>query len=227
MPPHQEEHAGGPGPAPPKRRWLAAHHWQHLRDGGIRDESIDHCGLYTAAGEEVRRLLGWLRSAANLGPCLVIPYFTPAGEPTGFARVRPDNPRFEKSDGRVREVKYEQPIGLPVRPYFPPLPSHLRLLDDQGETLLVTEGEKKAIAAAQAGFAVVGLPGVDCWSVRRRKGKNGRKLGKRRLHPDLAALIRPGRRVAIVYDSDISWNLDVRRAAEALAEAVRRLGRRP
>ena len=53
MTPHQEEYNGGPTQAPPKRRWLAAHHWQHLRDGGIRDESIDYCGLYTAAGGEV------------------------------------------------------------------------------------------------------------------------------------------------------------------------------
>ena len=36
-------------------------------------------------------------------------------------------------------------------------------LENFERVLLITEGEKKALAGSQAGFITIGLTGVDCW----------------------------------------------------------------
>src|SRR5262249_27589870 len=157
----------------------------------------------------------WKAGGQQLGPCLYIPYLDREGEERGFGRLKPDVPLNS-------DRKYEQPKGVPVRPYFPPM--SWPLIDDPAEPLLVTEGEKKSAAGAQKGFACVGLPGVDCWSGPRAKGSNGKPTGKRALHPDLAALPLQGRLVAIVFDNDIVEKPGVQRAERSLARALEGAG---
>lgn len=65
---------------------------------------------------------------------------------------------------------------------------------------------------------------MDCWSVKREVGANGRKEGERCLPPDLLAVISAGRTVAIVFDSDIKDKPAVRRAESALALALSKVG---
>src|SRR5262245_15072776 len=139
------------------RRALAPQHLADLRKSGLSDETIRACRFQTLEGDQdVSNALNWKGGGRMLGPCLAIPFLERDGAATGFCRLRPDYPIQP-------DRRYEQPKGFPVRVYVPP--PAWGLIDDQALPLLVTEGEKKACAAAQEGFATVGLCGVECWSV--------------------------------------------------------------
>ena len=73
--------------------------------------------------------------------------------------------------------------------------------------LLITEGEKKALAANQAGFPSIGLVGVWGW----KPGK------KETLLPALERIPWKGRAVYVVFDSDIATKPDVQDAESRLA----------
>ena len=98
-----------------------------------------------------------------MSPSLVFPYFRVDGA-NGYCRVKPDDPRTCQG----KPVKYESPKGRSNQVYLPP-GSRCRL-DDGQEMLLITEGEKKALALDQAGFVSVGLVGVWGWKVAGNSG---------------------------------------------------------
>jgi hypothetical protein len=202
---------------------LLPQHLADLRKSGLLDETIVACQFRTVDGAEVNLLLGWKAGANNLGPCLKIPFLDRQGQPTNFARLKPDRPRLKKNrKGEAKPVKYEQPKSASIRLYVPPMA--WRLIDDPTVPLIITEGEKKAGKAAQEGFACVGLTGVECWSVARKKDATGKPIGKRTLLHDLLALPLKGRIVVIIFDSDADTNRNVRRAERALAKALRQAG---
>ncbi len=93
-------------------------------------------------------------------------------------------------------------------------------MSDPGVPLLVTEGEKKALAADQAGFPCVGISGVWSWQERRDRDGDGKARGKRELIDDLSAIAWEGRSVYIAFDSDVSTNPDVQQAEWELAKAL-------
>ena len=72
-------------------------------------------------------------------------------------RVKPDHPPTRAG----KAAKYLQPSGVPVCAYIPT--SLNGELENFERVLLITEGEKKALAGSQAGFITIGLTGVDCW----------------------------------------------------------------
>ena len=190
---------------------LLPQHLADLRDSGLSDETIRACGFRsTTDAEEIKGILRWKASAERLGPCLVIPFFYADGtQISGYARLKPDCP-ISDTKGKVR--KYESPKGLPNRVFLPP---HTRtVLQTSGIDILITEGEKKAAAADQHGFACLGLVGVYGWK------KDGELI------PDLTCVTWQDRRVFILFDSDAARNPKVRTAERHLAEALRRLGAR-
>jgi hypothetical protein len=191
---------------------LARQHVADLLKSGLSNATIRACGFRSLEGKAVGVALNWKGGGEEFDACLAFPFFDRHGKHTGFTRLKPDRPRMEERDGKVRPIKYEQPKDTPVRPYFPP--PAWPMIDDAAQPLLITEGEKKAARAVQEGFACVGLTGVSCWS--RKEGKT------RRLHPDLEALPLKGRTVYVVFDSED--NSDVTREAEALARALRGKG---
>jgi hypothetical protein len=88
-----------------------------------------------------------------------IPYFSLRGTPLPFYRVK----LFDVEDD---DAKYRQVIGSLNHVYFPPrLWGLINELASRGELeyLLVTEGEKKAVAAVKNGFPCCSLSGVDSW----------------------------------------------------------------
>jgi DNA polymerase-1 len=204
---------------------LLPQHQEDLRQSGLQDETIRAGGFHSLTDPvQIAQVLAWPGGAKKLGPCLCIPFFDLEGRDTGFARLKPDKPRkvHDRRTGKRREVKYEQPKGAPVRPYFPNGAGQAIL--DPATPLLITEGEKKACAAWQAGFACIGLTGVDCWSVRRKRGKDGRPEGERELLPQLATIPWRGRLVYLVFDSDAASKPEVQWAEWALARALARHG---
>jgi hypothetical protein len=199
---------------------LLPQHVEDLRRSGLSEATIAACRFSSLTDEKAaRETLRWRGGAAKLLPALRIPFLDRQGGSSGFARLKPDRPRT-RGDGKI--CKYEQPKGAPVRIYVPPIA--WAMIDDRGQPLLITEGEKKAARAAQEGLACVGLTGVNAWSVRREKGPDDKPVGERRLLPELAALPLKGRDVFVVFDSDMAEKKDVRREALALGRALREAG---
>lgn len=156
---------------------LAPNHLAELRQSGLTDDTIRDCRFYTIPPEDVTEVLGWRTRHTKLGPALGIPYSDPWGLRTGFVRLKPDVPR---SDGG----KYESPVKSGNHAYLPPRTRSL--LFDPTEPIIITEGEKKAAAVDQAGFACIGLAGIWSWTAERDKDpETGRKVGDYGLMTDL------------------------------------------
>ena len=179
---------------------VMSHHLAALHARGLWNETIKAAGIYSEADKiklasilDTKRVL--FKSAA-----LVIPYTGIDGQ-NGYARVRPDKPRFSQK----KPVKYESPTGRRNQVYFPP--GVAELLADIGQAIIATEGEFKALASTQHGFACIGFVGVHGWAPKNKES----------LLPELEHIAWQGRKVSIAYDSDISEKPDVQEAEARLA----------
>src|SRR5262249_34362777 len=190
--------------------YLLPQHLADLRKSGLSDATIRDCGFgsLTARGH-VWRAFNWETDyMGQLGPCLASPFFDAEGKPTGYCRLKPDKPRKGK-DGKP--VKYESPRGVPNQPYFPP--GTLAALRDPSQSLVITEGEKKAAKADQEGFPCIGLAGVYGW----QRKRDAKAEGERNLIEGLASIPWQGRTIYICFDSDAADNPQVRWAEWYLA----------
>ena len=91
------------------------------------------------------------------------------------------------------------------RPYFSPLAQ--QGFWQSGKDLFLTEGEKKADSLSHHGFDALGLSGVDAW--------RDRRSGDSEPLPELAK-INWSRRVFVVFDSDVTVKVAVRKSLERL-----------
>lgn len=137
-----------------------------------------------------------------------IPYFNWSGEPTGFWRFR-----FltEVKDAEKKTVRYIQPPGTLNEVYAPPLIDWQRILENPHEPVIITEGELKAACACKAGFHVLGLGGVNCYTSTRFN---------KWLLDQLIEIVKPGRKVYIAFDSDSASNANVLGAEADLAHRL-------
>ena len=195
--PHAPRFNGGPRRPIP----LLQHHRAELRASGLTDETIIAAGIYSEVSPQaLAEILHWSRPPRQLPPAIVFPYHGTRG-PIGYSRIKADNPR--QSNGSP--VKYESPRGLPNEIYLPP--NTIGLLADTNVPLIITEGEKKALAADQHDHPCVGLVGAFGWKAK----------GQETLLPSLEHIAWRGRDVFIVFDSDIRHKADVQDAETRLA----------
>jgi hypothetical protein len=155
-------------------------------------------------------------------PALVMPYFTTSGAVATFARDGKTHPfcrvRYleepPKAGGftKAKPLRYGQPIASGVRAYFPQVKAvdWAAIAASPKAPILVTEGEKKALATTLAGFATVGLGGVYNF------------LSEGELIPELAAFKWHGREVYIVFDSDARLNPNIQAAEARLVDMLGR-----
>ena len=191
---------------------LLPEHLDDLRRSAWNDTTVAESQVYTETDPAaVSRILGWEKPAVKLGACLVIPFFHADGSRNGFARIKPSRPRTDK-DGK--KIKYEQPRGVSPRVLF--TSSAAAVAQDASVDLILTEGEKKAWAIHQVGFAALGLCGIWAWM----KGKSD----PRELVDDLAGVEWAGRRVGIIFDTDQKRNPNVNQARAELARVLTDLG---
>ena len=80
-------------------------------------------------------------------------------------------------------------------------------LADIGQAIIITEGEFKALASTQHGFACIGLVGVYGWAEKKKES----------LLPEMERIAWQGRKVYIAFDSDITDNPNVQDAEARLA----------
>jgi hypothetical protein len=194
----------------------------------LTDATIDASRCYTiATRNEFVELLGRTDSLPPRGGAIAIPFFWP-GDPHPYAyRVRPDEPRKERpkgGKGKLKPVKYDQPKreAVGVMLYYPPRTVASGELADLTRTLVVVEGEKKALALDQLGYTVVGLCGVWNWldSDARRANRDDWRLHPRLVeHSPLA-----GRRVVYVADQDVWTNSNVMLAVRRFARCAQDAG---
>jgi putative DNA primase/helicase len=197
-----------PPSPPPTASPLLPHHRAELRASGLTDETIDADGIYSiTTAEGIANVLDWARPNRLITSGIAFPHYGDDGSLL-ITRIKPDRPR--KLRGKT--VKYESPRGQGNEVYVPRSARHL--VGDASRPLLITEGEKKASAVAQAGYACIGLPGV--WGAKSKDG-NG-------LHPTVATLALRGREVHIVFDSDAARNPDIQRAEQWLYKRLREAG---
>ncbi len=193
---------------------LMPQHLAKLRACGLSDATIRLSGIHSECDpKRLQKILRWNLPAKKLGPCIVIPFIDLQGKPTPYSRLRPDNPR--EQHGRV--AKYESPLKVPSHIYFPP---YIRSVQAKiSEPVIITEGEFKALASDQLGFATLGITGASMWS--KPKKTEGEV---RTLHPDLASIVWPGRLVYLCFDSDVVYKNEVRWEEWKLAQSLSEVG---
>jgi putative DNA primase/helicase len=196
---------------------LHDHHRAELHASGIPDSLIEAAGIRSVANAEVRDTLGWQPKSHDWGRGWAVPFLDADGETNGYAQVKLDHPR---ANDKGKTLKYESPVKKPHRAYVPP---GFRKLT-RGETLLVTEGVKKALSATEAGFPCIALSGVWGWQQKRLRDDTGKAYGKRRLILDLDGINWKGVNVYIVFDSDAVDNDLIRLAEARLAEILKGRG---
>lgn len=169
---------------------VAPHLGLHVTD----DASLEHPELPPVAG-------------------LVIQYFDETGAPLvdedGFPfkriRVYEDAPPSPVPGLKPKKrPKYLQAKGTGVHPYLPPTLDWQRIFSDPSVPIIITEGEKKALAAAQEGFACIALGGVHSFM------QDGNFL------PLLSKCEWRNRVVWIAFDSDAAVNAMIRDAETKL-----------
>jgi hypothetical protein len=181
---------------------LAPQHAEMLAASRITPEHARARG-YVTVDTKVRLDEVGITKAGRHVPGLLVPSLRPDGSTWGY-QYRPDSPRLR--DGKP--VKYETPVGQRNGMDVPPGVGDR--LGDPAVPLWVTEGAKKADAAALAGLCCVDLPGVWSWLGTNPKG------GKVALD-DWRDIALNGRRVVLAFDSDVAAKESVRKALDALA----------
>lgn len=167
-------------------------HLADLRASGLSDTTIRSAGVYSLRPADIRYFFSAPKGVpAAIETALCFPY-----QGGTFARIK-----LFPSLGRW---KYSQRPGTSVRLYMP-FPVHDGLL-------YVCEGEKKTLAAHQAGLNAVGIGGVWSW------------LSKGTPIDDLSLIDWQERHAVIVPDSDVFERPDLMRAIYALGRELRNQG---
>jgi Domain of unknown function (DUF3854) len=183
---------------------LFEQHAGMLASSGVTPDHARARGYLTVDTKKRLEDIGVTKAGQRV-PGLLVPLLRAEGSVWGY-QYRPDEPRVNSAG---RPVKYETPTrqrnGIDVPPGVG------AMLDDPTIPLWVTEGSKKADAAALAALCCVALPGV--WSWLGTSGKGGKVAVS-----DWRDVALNGRRVVLAFDGDVARKRPVRSALLALAE---------
>jgi putative DNA primase/helicase len=204
---------------------------------GISRELAEQALLRRVDSQEGAAIVG--RNGAADCSGILFPYVWPAVKHVRDYRLRRDRPEIEfKEDGRRKERnKYLSPPGRGNMLYFVP-GTPAEWLENSGLPVVLTEGEKKTLAlwalahhglgnaAELPRFLPVGLPGV--WNWRGTVGKTTGPDGDRRnvTGPivDLDRVAWKGRRVTIIFDTNVYSDDSVGAARHELAKELAHRG---
>jgi hypothetical protein len=170
-----------------------------LEESGIAPEVAEARGYRTVEKKAELERLGFGRTQRSV-PALLVPVHSPSGA-VALHQSRPDEPRIK--DGK--QIKYETPSGS--RMTIDVHPSMRDKLGDPCVPLFVTEGIKKGDALASRGCCTVTLLGVWNW-----RGTN--EHGGKTALPEWDSVALNGRRVYVVFDSDVTVKPQVSKALE-------------
>lgn len=167
-------------------------HLADLRASGLTDETIKAAGVYSIRPCDIALFFNLRRGVPReIKSALCFPY-----QGGDFARI--------KLFPAIGKMKYGQPPKTSARLYIP-----FRV---NNGPLYVCEGEKKTLAAHQAGMNAVGIGGLWNWLT------NGEPID------DLTLIEWDDRDVIIIPDSDVFHRQDLLRAVYALGREIRERG---
>src|SRR5215472_4828717 len=175
---------------------LAVHfHLDHLADlraSGLNDETIQAAGVYSIRPSDIAHFFNLRKGVPpEIVSALCFPY-----QGGTFARI--------KLFPALGKMKYAQPPKSSGRLYIP--------FTINDGAVYVCEGEKKTLAAHQAGLNALGIGGVWNWL------SNGQPVD------DLNLIEWDGREVTIIPDSDVFQKSDLLRPIYALGCELRAQG---
>lgn len=206
--------AGGFGPSVDIKQLAEA----DLARSGISLAEAKQLGITYLTGPEAAAL-----GAHYALPCLKIPYFEPNGSALSY---RPKWPQFFRlrylieppKDENGRAPRYFQPKDSGTCAYFPKSTGldWAAVIQDPDVDLIITEGEKKAAAAAIHGFYTVGLGGVFNFT-----SKESGFLA------ELEQINWVKRKVIIAHDSDVTENKNIVAAVNRIAAELHDRGALP
>ncbi|MBN1669491.1 MAG: DUF3987 domain-containing protein [Kiritimatiellae bacterium] len=188
-----------------------------LAKSGITAQRAVELGIRHVQPAEYPALLGI--DANGLSDGYFIPFRDPAtGRPSkladgreyGRVRLRETAACKDSKTGKPSTMKYVSPQGAGQRAYIRP-EVHEALLDS-GVPVVATEGEKKSIAATDAGIPVVGLAGNWGW------------IKDKDLLPELKVYATPDRVWTVIWDSDAAENPAFEQSTNRLAEVLATYG---
>lgn len=182
---------------------LSPQHLAMLKASGITPGVATARGYKTITTKSELEVLGFGQSQRSV-PSLLVPIWTVDKEIGGY-QARSDAPRMRNG----KPVKYETPAGGKIRIDVPPTIHHL--IGQSDSALWITEGSKKADAAASRGLCCVSLSGVWNW-------KSGVELA------DWDKIRIKGRKTYLAFDSDWHENPQVRDALVRLGAMLSRRG---
>jgi Domain of unknown function (DUF3854) len=167
-------------------------HLADLRSSGLNDATIREAGVYSIRPCDIAHFfLARKGVPSEIQSALCFPY-----QGGDFARIK-----FFPSLGKM---KYAQPPATGARLYMPfPITT---------DAVYVCEGEKKTLAARQAGLNAVGIGGVWNWL------SDGEPIA------DLNRIEWDGRETTIIPDSDVWGRPDLLRAIYALGRELQSMG---
>src|SRR5215208_8087691 len=193
-------------------RLSPAHKRMLFKESVINPRVAVKRGYRTVTRKAELERLGFGRSQRNV-PALLVPIYGLAGE-ISLYQLRPDEPRIGK---RGKPVKYETPTGasmaLDVHPFC------RDQLGDPKTPLFITEGVKKGDALASSGLCAVAPIGA--WNFR---GTN--EHGGKTALADWEYVALKGRKVYIVFDSDVMEKSEVYAALSRLKAFLQSRGAR-
>jgi len=194
---------------------LSEEHVADLRVSGLSDKTIECCGFFSVSQEDASNALGY---SIPCGGYIIIYPGTESSDYTSgwYFQLKPDEPVL--LSGREKPSKYLRPAGTGNRLYIPA--GVEKYLEDPSIELYLTEGEKKALKAFQEGLPCVALSGVWNWMQKNEHNESAPI-------PDFDLLAWKGRKVNIVFDSDIQQNTKILQAAFRLGGELQRRGAIP
>ncbi|MGD0289931.1 MAG: DUF3854 domain-containing protein [Candidatus Binataceae bacterium] len=175
---------------------LADNHSELIAASAIDPEITSERGYFTATRKNQLAALNFPPSQ-QLVPSLVNPVWGVSGEIAGY-QLRPDNPRIDRRSGKPH--KYETLAGMRMALDVPP--RCRPLLSNPKVPLFITEGARKADAAASQGLCCIALLGVWSW-------RGGNEHGGLTVLPDWEWVAPNGRDVYIAFDSDVTLKREV------------------
>jgi putative DNA primase/helicase len=173
-------------------------HLADLRASGLTDETIRQAGVYSLRPKDFTLFFNARTNLSSLETALCFPY--QGGE---FARIKLF-PFPSILDSRGKPMKYSQPSGTGARLYIP-----FKLNDGP---VHICEGEKKVLAAHQAGMNAAGIGGLWNWLT------NGEPTD------DLNLIDWNDRDVVMIPDSDAFQRQELLRPVYALGRELRERG---
>lgn len=177
-------------------------------ESGIDAREIEARGYWTAySAADIPAGFAEYQYRADMFPILVIPQYNLTGRRFGYV-LRPDRPRKNRETGKP--IKYEsQPggrVGFDINPLM------VDKLRDPSVPICMTEGSKKADAAASRGVVCVSLNGVYGF------------MSRRVIVSELDEIELDGREVRIVFDDDVMTKPGPADALDRLSGALDRRG---